>query len=179
MKNLNFAAVNSSAALVIAGALTLGQLTAAYAEPTPATLISQPPLPTVALQVETWDGKSPVIRAEAAISNAQKQMGLMGRAALADHAGMVFHFGAPQRQCMWMRNTPVPLTVAFISNEGRILNLADLYPFDETIKCSNGPAAYALEMAQGWFKQHGVADNAQVYGLAELEAMTRRGTVTQ
>lgn len=159
-------------ALLLTGLLGLGL--ALLSSPAPLLAAGQPPLPTVRLTVQTPTGKSSVIEAEAAVSPVQKQTGLMGRKALGANAGMVFHFGPPQRQCMWMRNTVIPLTVAFIDETGRILNLEDLHPLDETIRCSAGPAAYALEMPQGWFAQKKVSAGAQVYGLAELESMARQ-----
>lgn len=96
------------------------------------------------------------IRAEVAMTPEQRQIGLMGRKDLAQHEGMLFVFEDAQPQCFWMKNTPTPLSIAFIADDGRIVNIADMKPFDETSHCSAKPVRLALEMNQGWFAKRGI-----------------------
>lgn len=96
------------------------------------------------------------IRAEVAMTPEQRQMGLMYRRDLAPHEGMLFVFEAPAPQCFWMRNTPTPLTIAFLADDGTIVNLADMKPFDESSHCSARPVRFVLEMNQGWFAKRGI-----------------------
>jgi uncharacterized membrane protein (UPF0127 family) len=81
-----------------------------------------------------------------------------------DH-GMLFVFAKPQVLAFWMKNTYVPLSIAFIDSEGRILNIEDMAPQTETTHPSRGAALYALEMKKGWFVQHGIAPGDRVEGL--------------
>jgi uncharacterized membrane protein (UPF0127 family) len=69
---------------------------------------------------------------------------------------------------MWMKNTPVPLSVAFIDEKGRILNIEDMQPLTENAHASRGPAAYSLEMNKGWFAKRGIKAGDRVEGLAGL-----------
>lgn len=80
----------------------------------------------------------------------------MGRQSLAPNHGMIFVFESAEKQCFWMKNTPLPLSIAFISERGLITNIADMQPFSEESHCSNQPVRFALEMEQGWFKKRGV-----------------------
>lgn len=95
------------------------------------------------------------IRAEVAITPEQRQKGLMHRRDLATHEGMLFVFDEPAPQCFWMKNTPTPLTIAFLADDGSIVNLADMKPFDEASHCSARPVRFVLEMNQGWFAKRG------------------------
>ena len=104
------------------------------------------------------------IRAELAMSPEQRQMGLMYRRDLASHEGMLFIFESPQPQCFWMRNTPTPLTIAFVADDGSIINLADMKPFDESSHCSTQPVRYVLEMNQGWFARRGIKAGFKLTG---------------
>ena len=106
-----------------------------------------------------------VITAEVAADDATRSRGLMFRERLGPNEGMVFLFGAAGRQCMWMRNTLIPLSVAFIADDGRIVNIADMAPRDDTSHCSTQPVRYALEMEQGWFAKRGLAAGARIGGL--------------
>jgi uncharacterized membrane protein (UPF0127 family) len=96
------------------------------------------------------------IRAELALTPDQRQKGLMYRRDLGTHEGMLFVFDAPSPQCFWMKNTPTPLTIAFLDDDGSIVNLADMKPFDEASHCSARPVRFVLEMNQGWFAKRGV-----------------------
>ncbi len=86
----------------------------------------------------------------------QRQVGLMHRTDMPANEGMLFVFPQTAMQCFWMKNTPLPLTAAFVAADGTIVNLADMQPFSEQNHCSAKPVAYVLEMHQGWFKRHGV-----------------------
>ena len=81
----------------------------------------------------------------------QRQIGLMNRREMPQTEGMLFIFEQPAEQCFWMKNTLIPLTAAFIADDGAIVNLADMKPLDETSHCSAKPVRYVLEMNQGWF----------------------------
>jgi hypothetical protein len=123
------------------------------------------PLPSVALELA---GQS--IQAEVAATDASRQHGLMGRTALAEQAGMLFVFPRDDRHCMWMENTLIPLAVAFLDAEGRILNSAEMTPRSRQIHCAGGPARYALEMNGGWFGRRNVPAGARLANLAGIPA---------
>ena len=106
-----------------------------------------------------------VIRAEVAMEPSERAKGLMHRDVLGVNQGMVFLFDQPAVQCMWMRNTLLPLSVAFIADDGRILNIEDMAPKTEDNHCAAKPARYALEMNQGWFRKHGIVAGAKISGL--------------
>lgn len=93
------------------------------------------------------------IDAQVASTHPQRQTGLMHRRQMPAHEGMLFVFEQPAVQCFWMRNTLIPLTAAFVEDDGTIVNLADMQPLDERSHCSSRPARYVLEMNQGWFEQ--------------------------
>jgi len=102
---------------------------------------------------------------EVASTPQTRELGLMNRFSLQQDHGMLFVFEAPQPLAFWMKNTYVPLSVAFIDRNGRILNIEDMRPQDETTHWSNGPALYAIEMRQGWFASKGIAPGDVVGGL--------------
>jgi uncharacterized protein len=92
----------------------------------------------------------------------------MHRKSMEANRGMVFDFEVAAQHCMWMRNTLIPLSVAFMDQSGKILNIADMTPHDETSHCSSGPARYALEMNQGWFANKGVKPGGKIAGLEKI-----------
>ena len=104
------------------------------------------------------------IRAEVARTPEQRQKGLMYRRDLGTHEGMLFIFEAPTPQCFWMKNTPTPLTIAFVADDGSIVNLADMQPFDEASHCSAKPVRFVLEMNQGWFAKRGIKAGFKLAG---------------
>lgn len=106
-----------------------------------------------------------LIRAEVASTPAQREQGLMSRTKMGQNEGMLFVFGAPATSCMWMKNTYIPLSVAFIDQAGIIVNIEDMQPLTEQSHCSNGLVHYALEMNQGWFKQRHVKPGSRISGL--------------
>jgi hypothetical protein len=121
---------------------------------------AQPTLPTVKLTAGIH-----VITAEAATTNRTRTIGLMHRERLAPNHGMLFVFEDKSQQCFWMRNTPLPLTIAFIEDDGTIVQFADMAPRSEFSHCSQKPVRYALEMEQGWFAKRGIAAGAKLGGL--------------
>ena len=107
-----------------------------------------------------------LIRAEVAADMASRSQGLMHRKSLAPNAGMLFIFDEAAPHCMWMKNTYIPLSVAFIDAQGVIINIADMTPHSEQSHCAARPAVYALEMTQGWFAQRGIKPGAKLGGLS-------------
>ncbi|MBS0319654.1 MAG: DUF192 domain-containing protein [Proteobacteria bacterium] len=118
-----------------------------------------------ALPVVTLDVGGHKVSAEVAATEAARETGLMNRFSIAPDAGMIFVFARPGPQAFWMHNTFVPLSVAFIDRDGRILNIEDMAPQTDTTHWSLGDALYALEMRQGWFLQHGVRVGTVIKGL--------------
>lgn len=105
------------------------------------------------------------IEAEVAASNAQRMRGLMQRTALPPQRGMLFVFDQEARHCMWMKNTYLPLSVAFLDASGRILNIEEMQPQTEDNHCAVKPARYALEMNAGWFAQRGIKAGDTIGGI--------------
>lgn len=110
-----------------------------------------------------------VIQAEVASTPATLSTGLMQRTKLPSNHGMLFVFEEPQQQCFWMRNTPLPLSIAFLADDGRIVNMADMTPLSDDPHCSKEPIRYALEMEQGWFAQRGLNAGFKLKGLPSIQ----------
>ena len=129
-----------------------------------AATASAPPtvveLPTVPL---TINGSK--LTAEVARTTEQVTTGLMYRFSLKPDHGMVFVFDRSEPRAFWMKNTYIPLSVAFIAADGRILNIDDMAPRDETSHWSAGPAMYVIEMRKGWFAERGIRAGDRVSGL--------------
>ena len=114
------------------------------------------------------------IDVEVAASEDERHLGLMYRSNLPADQGMIFVYPVDvQKMCMWMRNTLIPLSVAFIDREGRILNIEDMTQLTENRHCSAKPARYALEMNQGWFRERGLKPGVIVEGLQSLPRGSR------
>jgi len=105
------------------------------------------------------------IEAEVAATQSSRMTGLMQRKTMSAQRGMLFVFNELDRHCMWMRNTDLPLSVAFLDDKGRILNIEDMQPHTETNHCAKTPARYALEMNLGWFKARGVGPGFAISGI--------------
>jgi hypothetical protein len=105
------------------------------------------------------------ITAEVAATPAQRSTGLMHRFSLRPDHGMIFVFERPEPQSFWMMNTFIPLSIAFIAPDGRIINIDDMAPHDKNTHWSKGPALYALEMRKGWFAERGIRAGDVVKGL--------------
>ncbi len=102
------------------------------------------------------------VTVEIAESGAASQRGLMGRDSLPEDYGMLFVYDNERTLSFWMRNTKIPLDIAFIDRNGLIVDIQQMEPFDEESTLSAAPAMYALEMEQGWFDARGVAVGAKV-----------------
>jgi uncharacterized membrane protein (UPF0127 family) len=106
-----------------------------------------------------------LIRAEVAADFGTRMRGLMFRAAMPQNAGMLFIFDEATQHCMWMKNTLIPLSVAFIDDNGAITNIADMEPQTEDSHCASRPARYALEMNRGWFAARGIKPGSRLGGI--------------
>ncbi|HET9205894.1 MAG TPA: DUF192 domain-containing protein [Burkholderiaceae bacterium] len=104
------------------------------------------------------------IRAQLALTPLQRQIGLMHRREMPMHEGMLFVFDEPSQQCFWMRNTLIPLSIAFLANDGTVVNIADMKPQSDESHCSARPVRFALEMNQGWFAKRGVKSGSRISG---------------
>ena len=141
-------------------ALGLLSLALAVAGSTVAQTEAQPRLDTITLQAGMHN-----IRAEVARTPLQTQTGMMFRREMASHEGMLFVFDGLSRRCFWMKNTLLPLSIAFIADDGSIVNLAEMQPQSEASHCSAEPVRYALEMNQGWFAKRGIKPGTRLGGI--------------
>lgn len=105
------------------------------------------------------------VNAEVAATDASRSYGLMNRESLPPNHGMLFVFEQEDVHCFWMKNTPLPLSIAFINAKGEILNIADMQPRSETAHCPTGAVLYALEMERGWFDQNKIKAGETITGL--------------
>jgi uncharacterized membrane protein (UPF0127 family) len=135
-------------ALAIAGLFLVASITAAA------------DLPTTVLTV--GDHK---VTAEVVVTPEQRAVGLMHRFSLKPDHGMLFVFERSEPLSFWMKNTFIPLSIAFIGADGRIVNIEDMKPQTEDTHWSKGPALYALEMRKGWFAERGIGPGAVVKGI--------------
>ena len=106
-----------------------------------------------------------VIHAEVAQTEETRRTGLMHRESMKPNEGMLFVFEAPDQRCFWMKNTLIPLSIAFIDDDGTIGNIADMAPQSTDTHCSKGAVRYALEMNQGWFAERGITAGTRIHGL--------------
>ena len=115
----------------------------------------------------------PTIRLNAGIHNIQAQLaktpeqraiGLMFRSSMPTHDGMLFAFEAPARQCFWMKNTLLPLSIAFITDNGTVVNIDEMKPQTLDPHCSKEPVRFVLEMNQGWFARRGIKTGTRLSG---------------
>ncbi|MGE5468062.1 MAG: DUF192 domain-containing protein [Ignavibacteria bacterium] len=136
--------------LVVAAALLIAALGA----------WAQQPMPTTDLTAGMYR-----IEAEVAATGPTRERGLMHRKSMAMNHGMLFVFDASARHCMWMRNTLLPLAVAFLDEQGRIINVEEMEPQTEDNHCAARPARYALEMNAGWFKARGFGPGTPIAGV--------------
>lgn len=104
------------------------------------------------------------IDAQVAQTPQERQTGLMHRKEMPQHEGMLFVFEQPAQQCFWMKNTLLPLTAAFVDDDGTIVNLADMKPQTLDSHCSTKPVRYVLEMNQGWFAKKGIKAGTKLGG---------------
>jgi uncharacterized membrane protein (UPF0127 family) len=105
-----------------------------------------------------------VIRAELAITPQQQATGMMFRTEMPGNEGMLFVNDEAGQRCFWMRNTLIPLSIAFLADDGTIVNIADMAPRSDDSHCSAKPVRYALEMRQGWFAKRGIQAGTRLRG---------------
>jgi len=129
-----------------------------------ATSVAAADLPTVTLTI----GEHKVV-AEIAVTPEQRSVGLMNRFSLQPDHGMLFVFERAEPLAFWMKNTFIPLSIAFIAADGRIVNIEDMKPQTEDSHWSKGPALYALEMRKGWFLEKGIGPGAVVKGMPPVK----------
>jgi len=128
-------------------------------------------LPTTELSI-TQGSQSKTITVEVAGTEAQRETGLMWRQSLGEDDGMLFVFARDSSGGFWMKNTYVPLDIAYISEAGEVLGIVQGEPLDTTTLNPPGPYRYALEMRQGWFAGHGLGKGATVKFLKKLPQAT-------
>ncbi len=104
------------------------------------------------------------INAELASTPQQREIGLMFRSVMPTNDGMLFVFEQPAQQCFWMRNTLIPLSVAFLGDDGSVVNIDDMKPQTLDAHCSGKPVRFVLEMNQGWFAKRGIKPGSRLRG---------------
>lgn len=129
-----------------------------------ATLCQAQNAPQLALQRVELTAGMHRIDAQVAKTPQERQVGLMHRQEMPQHEGMLFTFEQPGVQCFWMKNTLLPLTAAFVADDGTIVNLADMQPQSSDSHCSTRPVRYVLEMNQGWFAKKGLKAGFKLRG---------------
>jgi uncharacterized membrane protein (UPF0127 family) len=131
-----------------------------------AFLLQAAPAPQTNLPKATLTLGAQSLTAQIAADDASRERGLMSRTNLAENEAMVFVFPAPQPVAFWMKDTPTPLSIAYVGPSGRIFEIHDLKPFDETpIPSASQAVTYAIETPQGWFAKHGIIAGSTVSGL--------------
>jgi uncharacterized protein len=105
-----------------------------------------------------------IIQAEVAQTPAQRSIGLMHRPTMGPNEGMLFVFEQPSPQCFWMKNTLLPLSIAFLADDGTVVNIEDMKPQSLESHCSSKPVRFALEMNVGWFVKRGVKPGSKISG---------------
>lgn len=110
------------------------------------------------------------IEAEVASTPADRATGLMNRPSMPMHRGMLFVFAEAGVQCFWMKNTLIPLSIAFLDDDGRIVQIADMRPQSLDNHCSVKPVRFALEMNAGWFRSRGLSAGARINGIGKAAA---------
>ncbi len=139
--------------------LALGALMAFCALWSAAQEAPQMNLPVVQLQAGMHN-----IRAQVATTVDQRATGLMRRKEMPQHEGMLFVFEQPSVQCFWMKNTLLPLSIAFVADDGTIVNVREMQPQSLESHCSDKPVRYVLEMNRGWFDKKGIKPGAKLAG---------------
>ncbi|MFM2398511.1 MAG: hypothetical protein RL341_668 [Pseudomonadota bacterium] len=117
-----------------------------------------------------------LIKAEVAANNEHRQRGLMFREKMGVNDGMLFVFDQPAGHCMWMKNTLIPLSVAFIAEDATIINIEDMQPQKLDSHCAKKPAAYALEMNLGWFAQRRIKPGMKIGGIVDAKPAAKPET---
>lgn len=110
------------------------------------------------------------VEAELAATANSRASGLMYRKSMPTQHGMLFVFPVAAKHCMWMKNTYLPLSVAFLDEQGAIINVEEMEPQTENNHCALKPARYALEMNAGWFRSRGLDTGFKIVGVSKLTA---------
>lgn len=139
--------------------LAFGLAAAAFQTPVQAQSAPQTNLPRTSITAGMY-----LIDAQVAMTPREREVGLMFRKEMPAQEGMLFVFDQPATQCFWMRNTILPLSTAFVADDGTIVNVADMQPMTETSHCSEKPVRYVLEMNQGWFEKRGIKAGQRLSG---------------
>ena len=148
------------APLLVCLLMLLAALLVALApDPAQAQNSPQPRLPSTRLTAGMH-----VIDTELAVSPAQQQTGMMFRTTMGANEGMLFVNDDVAVRCFWMRNTLIPLSIAFVADDGTIVNIADMQARSEASHCSTKPVRYALEMRLGWFAKRGFKAGSKLQG---------------
>jgi uncharacterized membrane protein (UPF0127 family) len=135
-----------------------------------ATALATPAFAQISLPTMELTAGFHRLQAEVAATPEHRAVGLMHRQSMPAQHGMLFVFTHTSRHCMWMRNTLLPLSVAFLDEKGVIINIEDMQPKTETNHCAAKDARYALEMNLGWFKAKGVAPGMVIAGVERAPA---------
>ena len=117
-------------------------------------------LPSIQLQAGLYK-----IVAEVAATEQARQLGLMHRNYLPPDDGMLFVFESKGTHCFWMRNTKIPLAIAFLADDGKIVNIIEMKAMTEDNHCPSQPVRFALEMNQGWFAKKGLSTGNAINGI--------------
>jgi uncharacterized membrane protein (UPF0127 family) len=147
----------AGAARALLAAVLLATVMPTPAQPAADQVAPQPRLPTVEIQAGMH-----VIRAEVAADSGTRARGLMMRERLGPNEGMLFVFQEKAGHCFWMKNTLIPLSIAFLDDDGTIVNIVDMKPRVEDSHCPVQPVRHALEMEQGWFAKRGLKAGARL-----------------
>jgi uncharacterized protein len=105
------------------------------------------------------------INAELASTPEQREIGLMFRPVMAANDGMLFVFERASQQCFWMKNTLIPLSVAFVADDGSVVNIEAMKPQTLDSHCSTQPVRFVLEMNDGWFAKRGIKAGTKLRGV--------------
>ena len=151
--------MNASTSRLLFSCLTLVSLFGAAAAPAAAQEGPQLQLPRTSLTAGMH-----LIQAQVADTPQARTIGLMHRQDMPANEGMLFIFEQAGTQCFWMKNTLLPLTAAFVADDGTIVNLADMQPQSLDSHCSAKPVRYVLEMHQGWFAKRGLQAGTRLGG---------------
>jgi uncharacterized protein len=151
-------------ALVVVAGVGAGVVSPASAQTKPAPAAVVPAGKPQALPMIDLAAGMHRIRAQLADSPDERAVGLMYRAEMPANEGMLFVFEQPQRQCFWMKNTLLPLSIAFINDDGSILNIDEMKANTTDNHCSKGPVRYVLEMNAGWFAKKGMKAGDRITG---------------